>query len=325
MESPLISVIVPVYNSEDFLDQCLESIVNQTYKNLEILVVDDGSTDSSGDKCDQWAGRDSRIRVIHQPNGGHSAARNTALDAITGQWLIMVDSDDVLHTEFAATLLDVALRHSADIAVGDYTAFYGDRPHFDTPRNPAPETTLSRHEALLAVFYQHGLTHSPWGRIFKSSLFASVRFPLGIIYEDLAIIYPLLCGCDRVATVGRVLYGYRQHATNSMRVFSPRRADVLNVCESLERQMAQSDSQYLAAVRSRLLSAYFNILLLSDQDRQHDYSQLGNRCWQGIKRLRSECLLDPHVRLKNRLGIIASYLGRWALCRVVGRHYVPKP
>lgn len=325
MESPLISVIVPVYNSEDFLDQCLESIVNQTYKNLEILVVDDGSTDSSGDKCDQWASRDSRIRVIHQPNGGHSAARNTALDAITGQWLIMVDSDDVLHTEFAATLLDVALRHSADIAVGDYTAFYGDRPHFDTPHSPAPETTLSRHEALLAVFYQHGLTHSPWGRIFKSSLFASVRFPLGIIYEDLAIIYPLLCGCDRVATVGRVLYGYRQHATNSMRVFSSRRADVLNVCESLERLMAQSDSQYLAAVRSRLLSAYFNILLLSDQDRQHDYSQLGDRCWQGIKRLRSECLLDPHVRLKNRLGIIASYLGRWALCRVVGRHYVPKP
>ena len=82
---PLISVIVPVYNAEKLLDQCLESIVAQTYPHLEILVVDDGSTDGSGEKCDRWAERDERIRVIHQPNGGHSAARNTALDAMTGK------------------------------------------------------------------------------------------------------------------------------------------------------------------------------------------------------------------------------------------------
>ena len=96
-DQPLISVIVPVYNVEQYLDTCMESIVGQTYRQLEILVVDDGSTDSSGEMCDRWAERDERIRVIHQPNGGLSAARNTALDIMQGKLVMMVDSDDVLH------------------------------------------------------------------------------------------------------------------------------------------------------------------------------------------------------------------------------------
>ena len=322
---PLISVIVPVYNAVEFLDQCLKSIVAQTYRNLEILVVDDGSTDGSGELCDQWAARDARIRVIHQPNGGHSAARNTALDVMSGELVMMVDSDDLLHPEFACTLLQVLNQSDADIAVGEYVAFYTDDLAFPAQTGEAAVRCLNQQEALLAVFYQQGLTHSPWGRLFKASLFDGIRFPLGIIYEDLAIIYPLLLKCSKVATVNRVLYGYRQHATNSMRVFAPRRTAVLDVCENLECTMQRDDPQYLAAVRSRLLSAYFNILLLSNQDKQNDYRPVGDRCWKGIKRLRWQCLWDKNVRLKNKLGIIASYCGRWFLCNVPGRRFKPKP
>lgn len=322
---PLISVIVPVYNAENFLDQCLESIVVQSYPRLEILVVDDGSTDGSGEKCDSWAKRDERIRVIHQPNGGHSAARNTALDAMTGELVAMVDSDDVLHPEFAATLLDVMRQTGCDIAVGGYVAFSSEHPHFPTVTNSGPIRRYNQEEALQTVFYQRGFTHSPWGRLFKATLFDDIRFPLGIIYEDLAIIYPLLKKCNTVAVIDSTLYGYRQHDTNSMKVFSPRRAAVLDVCEELERTMQDNDPQYLAAVRSRLLSAYFNILLLGRQDKQNDHQQLQERCWAGIKRLRGKCLFDSRVRLKNKLGILASYLGRWFLCSVVGRNYQPKP
>ena len=322
---PLISVIVPVYNAEKYLDQCLESIVAQRYRHLEIIVVDDGSTDTSGERIDRWAERDERIRVIHQPNGGHSAARNTALDAITGEMVIMVDSDDVLHPDFTATLLNVMQQTDCDIAVGRYVAFDGEQPLFPTETGNGTIQQYDQQEAMLAVFYQDGLTHSPWGRLFKASLFDNIRFPLGIIYEDLAIIYPLLKKCSTVATTDRVLYGYRQHDSNSMRVFSPRRAAVLDVCEELERTMQTSDPQYLTAVRSRLLSAYFNILLLSRQDGQNDHRQLQERCWAGIKRLRRECLFDPRVRLKNKLGILASYPGRWFLCSVIGRNYQPKP
>jgi len=322
---PLISVIVPVYNAAAFLDQCLESIVAQTYRNLEVLVVDDGSTDGSGEICDRWAGCDGRIRVIHQPNGGHSAARNAALDVMTGEVVTMVDSDDVLHPAFVGTLLEVMDATDADIAVCDYIPFSHASVSFPVRRVARTADCLTRHEAMLAVFYQHGLTHSPWARLFKASLFDGLRFPLGIIYEDLAIIYPLLQRCRCVATIPDVLYGYRQHDSNSMRVFSSRREAVLDVCEQLERQMRLNDRQYLAAVRSRLLSACFNILLLSHQDKSADHFRLQQRCWAGIKRLRWGCLLDPSVRLKNKLGILASLPGRWFLCDVVGRHYQPAP
>ena len=325
ISEPLISVIVPAYNAEAFLDQCLESIVAQTYRHLEILVVDDGSTDGTGTMCDRWAERDGRIRVIHQPNGGHSAARNAALDVMTGNLVMMVDSDDVLHPEFAATLLDTMRQTEADIAVGGYIPFYDASPDFPDATGTGPIKRFTQQEAILAVLYQRGLTHSPWGRLFKASLFDEVRFPLGIIYEDLAIIYPLLQRCTLVASIARPLYGYRQHENNSMRVFSLRRTVVLDVCEQLEKQMQDEAPQYLNAARSRLLSAYFNILLLSHQDKTGDYSQLQDRCWAGIKRLRRQCLLDSMVRPKNKVGIIASYLGRTLLCSVVGRHYQPKP
>ena len=322
---PLISVIVPVYNAAAFLDQCLESITTQIYRHLEILVVDDGSTDGSAEMCDRWAGKDERIRVIHQPNGGHSAARNAALDAMTGDLVMMVDSDDVVHPAFASILLDVMVRTGADIAVGGYFAFHEAKPEFPLTGNEMVTKRYDQHEAILRVLYQQGLTHSPWGGLYKAALFREIRFPLGIIYEDLAIIYPLLKQCRCVATSGFVLYGYRQHASNSMRVFSPRRADVLDVCERLELQFTQEDTQYLKAMRSRLLSAYFNILLLSHQDKTTDHSQLQDRCWAGITRLRGQCLIDPHVRLKNKMGILASYPGRWFLCSLIGRNYKPKP
>ena len=322
---PLISVIVPAYNAEAFLDQCLESIVAQTYRHLEILVVDDGSTDSTGAICDRWAQRDDRFRVIHQPNGGHSVARNVALDAMTGELVAMVDSDDVLHPEFTATLLDVMQQTGADIAVGGYIPFQSATPDFPDAVETSPIKRYTRQESILAVLYQRGLTHSPWGRLFKASLFDTVRFPPGIIYEDLAVIYPLLSRCTLVASVGCQLYGYRWHEGNSMNVFSPRRTAVLDVCEQLERQMQNEAPQFLGAARSRLLSAYFNILLLSRQNQAGEYRQLQDRCWQGIKRLRRQCLTDPMVRCKNKIGILASYLGRDFLCSVAGHNYRPKP
>ena len=303
----------------------MESIVAQSYRQLEILVVDDGSTDGSGDKCDRWAERDERIRVIHQPNGGLSAARNTALDAMTGQWVIMVDSDDVLHPDAANVLLDTILREQADIVVGDYIPFNDTTAPLWPANNGNECRTYNQQEALMAVFYQTGLTHSAWARIYRASLFDDIRYPAGQLYEDLAIITPLLKKCDKVVKIDRIVYGYRQRENSILEHFSPRRADVLTICEELENRAMQQDSQHLKAVRSRLLSAYFNILLLSNQDKGTDHKELQDRCWAGIKRLRRECFFDPKIRSKNRLGILASLPGRQFLCSFIGRRYQPRP
>ena len=322
---PLISVIVPVYNVETYLDQCMESIVAQSYRHMEILVVDDGSTDSSGEKCDHWAERDQRIRVIHQPNGGLSAARNTALDVMQGELVMMVDSDDVLHPDAATILLNAIQRHQADLAVGGYTIVNEDEnPVWPTTNDAGKSHTYSQQEALMAIFYQNGLTHSAWARIYRASLFDDIRYPAGLLYEDLAIIYPLLKKCNKVVKIDQVVYGYRQRENSILEHFSPKRADVLKVCEELEQRILVEDQQYVGAVRSRLLSAYFNILLLCNRDKTTNHQQLKDRCWKGIKRLRLKCLTDSKVRFKNKIGILASYLGRWFLCHVIGRNYSPK-
>ena len=323
---PLISVIVPVYNVADYLDQCLESIVNQPYRQLEILVIDDGSTDESGAMCDRWAERDERIRVIHQPNGGLSAARNTALDMMTGEMVIMVDSDDLLHPDAINVLLHTMDDQQADAVVTDFVSFYGDDVTWaatsSTGRNPK---LYDRQGALMAIYYQKELSNSSCGRLFKASLFDGVRFPLGQLYEDLAIMYPLYQHSNRVVKIDDRLYGYRQRPTSILGHFSPKRAAVIDICEQLEQQVLQNGNYELVpAVRSRLLSAYFNILLLSRQDRTNNHQQLADRCWNGIKRLRYHCLIDSNVRLKNKAGILASYLGRTFLCDVVGHKYRPK-
>ena len=122
-----------------------------------------------------------------------------------------------------------------------------------------------------------------------------------------------------------IVYGYRQRESSILGNFSPRRADVLEICEGLENLTLNQDHRYLRSVRSRLLSAYFNILLLSHHDKNGNHKTLQDRCWAGIKRLRLSCLFDSNVRMKNKLGILASLLGRNVLCSVIGRNYKPQP
>ena len=321
---PLISVIVPVYNVEDYLDQCMESIVGQNYPHLEILMVDDGSTDNSGALCDQWAERDKRIRVIHQENGGLSAARNTALDAMSGELVIMVDSDDVLHPDAVSILLQAIQAQHADVAIGSFVVFDGKDANWPTITSENTVRHYDSQAALKAIYYQDKLTNSSCWRLFKASLFDDVRYPVGKYYEDLAIVYPLYKKCSLVVGIDDAVYGYRQRNDSILGRFSLKRADVLDICEQLERQVQTEDVELLHAVRSRLLSAYFNILLLSYQDKEQDFKELQDRCWKGIKRLRHNCLIDSNVRPKNKAGIIASYLGRTFLCDILGKRYHPK-
>lgn len=327
MMEPLISVVVPVYNVEPYLDQCLESIVSQSYTHLEILVVDDGSTDGSGAMCDRWAERDPRIRVIHQTNGGLSAARNSALDVMQGEMVTMVDSDDVLHPSAIKVMMEAMGKNQAQIVVGAYVPFSEDgQPSWPEQDDDQPEALrFPQHRALLKMFYQQGLTHSAWGRLYDASLFEDIRYPVGKNYEDLAIIYPLMLKCGRLVKLNYTVYGYRQRQSSILGTFSPSRAVVLDILEALEDRVMLENERFVPAVQSRLLSAYFNILLLSSQDKTNDHSQLQDRCWQGIKRLRRDCLRDKNVRSKNKKGILASYLGRNFLTNIAGRNYKPTP
>lgn len=306
---PLVTVIVPIYNVEPYLPLCLDSIVAQTHTRLEVLLVDDGSTDGSAAIANDYAARDSRMHVVHQPNAGLSAARNIGLRLATGQYITMVDSDDCIAPTFVQTLLETLVRHQADIAVAAWTRFEETPPAFQRSRGEVEVYTSD--EAINDVFYQRRITNSACSRLFKASLFNNLRFPEGMLYEDLAVVYPLLRRANRVAFHPDVAYFYRRRASSILGLFTPERVHVLDILERLEVQVSAEAPQFLPAVRSRCLSAYFNIYLLCCD--KPEYAPVARRCWQGICRLRRSCLLDSQIRLKNRAGILMSLPGQWSV------------
>ena len=214
-EHPLISVIVPVYNVEKYLPKCVDSILAQTYDNLEIILVEDGTKDNSGAICDEYARKDSRIRVIHKENGGLSSARNAGMDIARGEYFGFVDSDDWIEPEMYETLLNLAAKYDADMVCGsryDVEAATGVRT---LGLHHEKEECLSSMEMLGRVFTWNGCDSAAWDKLYRRYLFDGIRYPLGMYSEDIAIFYKLMEKANRVALCEKPLYNYI-HRENSI-------------------------------------------------------------------------------------------------------------
>jgi len=199
----VITVIVPVYNTAAYLPACLESIRAQTHANLEILLIDDGSTDGSGEICNAFARRDCRFRVIHQENRGLSAARNAGLDAAQGQYISFVDSDDEIVPEMLEILLRELEKAGADMALCNLRRL----PGGDTPMAPGVLNTAEFLERLLGEEAWYYVTVP--NKLYTRALWRDLRFPEGYIHEDEAVIYELAARCRRIAIAAPALYFYR--------------------------------------------------------------------------------------------------------------------
>ncbi len=215
MSTILVSVIIPVYNVEPYLREALDSVINQTYENLEILIVDDGSTDDSGMICDEYAHRDSRIRVIHQNNKGLSAARNAGLDAMNGELVVFLDSDDAYQPEFVSILVDAQIQENTDIVVCRFSL------HKETNKLLLNNKTIigptighgsiSRIEALKALI-SNEINVSVWNKIYKRELWNDIRFPEGHVYEDIATTHLVMNLSNKITIIDSVLYMHRQRS-----------------------------------------------------------------------------------------------------------------
>ena len=203
---PLISVIVPVYKVEAYLPQCLDSICGQTYQNLEILLVDDGSPDRCGEICDQYAARDSRIRVLHKQNGGLSDARNAGMQQMTGSYLMFVDSDDMLPPDAVQMLFETALSENAELVIGDHRRFSGMLPEENAKKKTIEVHRLTGSEAMRDML-QNGC--AAWARLYQREIHQHIPFPVGEINEDEAIAIQILENCTRVVKTSEVVYYYR--------------------------------------------------------------------------------------------------------------------
>lgn len=217
LKKPLISIIVPIYNVEAYLKECVDSILNQSYRNLEIILVNDGSPDNCGNICDEYAKLDSRIIVIHKTNGGLSDARNAGLDIANGDYIAFVDSDDVLHPYYINELFDAI--GNADMAFCNFHPFKNDIseiPELDLNTN---STTYSG-DFLLANIHVFNvpLLIIAWNKLSKKNIWNGLRFPVARIHEDEFIIHHLLDRCKNIVFLALPLYFYRQRDESIMNI-----------------------------------------------------------------------------------------------------------
>lgn len=214
-----ISVIVPVYNVEKFLSQCIESIINQTYRNIEIILVDDGSSDGCGRICDAYAEKDNRVRVIHKTNGGPSVARNVGIKAATGEYMAFVDSDDFIFPHMYEVLYKRIVKDKSDMVFCNI--FYVDEDGKSiTKRNqslPVKEGVFSPQIILNDMVQPDFAPYTAaWNKLYKRKLFEDVLFPDGKLIEDAFIAHIIIDKCCTISGVREALYCYRQRSESIM-------------------------------------------------------------------------------------------------------------
>ncbi|MBR2550843.1 MAG: glycosyltransferase family 2 protein [Clostridiales bacterium] len=205
----LVSLIIPVYNVSGYLPRLMETVLSQTHKELEIILIDDGSSDSSGELCDRFALTDSRVKVIHTTNSGVADARNAGLNAATGEYIVFADGDDYLEEDYIEYLLNLCTKNNADISCCAWTTDRNGRLNKCSYRKREPGIYKGNHEAMRALLTTRLFSSSVWGKMFKKKIFDEVRFPEGAnYYEDDATMYRLASRADSAAIGGEAKYFY---------------------------------------------------------------------------------------------------------------------
>lgn len=212
---PEISVIVPIYNVEKYLTKCVSSILNQTWKNLEVILVDDGSPDSSGKMCDAFAETDERIRVIHKENGGLSDARNVGIEAARGNYLLFVDSDDWIDSDMIETLYRIIQKTGADIAECSFRNVYTDRVEEETACS-AKIVTGNGIDGIEGILDWRYFKPVAWNKLYRRSVIGDIRYPIGRFHEDEFTTYQFFYAAKKLVYIDVSKYNYVRNRTGSI-------------------------------------------------------------------------------------------------------------
>lgn len=272
----LISVIVPIYKVEEYLPKCLDSIINQTYRNLEIILVDDGSPDKCPNICDKYAEGDSRIRVIHQKNGGLSNARNTGLNLAQGKYIAFVDSDDYIHKEMYSILLNAMKETGADIAEAGVQKVF----HKDSIQNwnrGDKKTVFCRKAAVVSTIIDHSCRNVVWNKLYKKELWEKYRFPEGKIYEDVFTTYKVVNEASKLVKLERDLYYYYQRKESIVnQEFSVKRLDHFEAQEEMMEFIVEKypDIAPITCIRYYLVCLYCLQMLIINRGAIEDGDNL---------------------------------------------------
>ena len=313
MKDSLLSVVVPVYNVEQYLNTCVDSILNQTYENIEVILVDDGSSDNSGSICDAYAEKDERIKVIHKSNGGLSDARNCGIDAASGEYIIFVDSDDYIHSQMFEILIGQVIANDSDIAACEYQK---------VPEGTA--TVEMRAEAEVKILSGVKLLEELYSgnysdisfisvcKLYKKSLFFDddIRFPIGRYYEDMFTTHKLLYKARRVVIISEKLYFYRVRQGSIMHSDFTKKKIIDGICgdaENIKTFDGETDSNLLKlAYKTFCHSQYWHYRkVVQSDDSKDNKDEFRKILHEGFARVYREYNNRVRLSLKYRLANFA--------------------
>ena len=281
MKNELISVIIPIYNTEKYLKECIDSVINQSYKNLDIILINDGSTDGSKKLCDEYVNRDLRIRLINQKNKGAAATKNVGLNLIKGELFTIIDSDDILHPHNLEILYKNMINMDADIVEGNFTTTLDKFNNELNIKNSIDKKNIkvfNTEKALEELIISRKFHQTPWNKLYKTELLKDIRFPDGKYIDDEYWTYKLFLNAKRISTLDLITYYYRQHDRSTMgKSYSVRRLDSIDAL--YERYLIIKEKfpnlEYLA-LKSFLLCCIYNfqkLCMSRDLDKNKFYRE----------------------------------------------------
>lgn len=317
MNNPLVSVIVPIYNVEAYLKRCVDSIIKQTYQNLEIILVDDGSPDNCPKMCDDFAQKDSRIVVVHKENGGLSSARNAGIKASKGEYLSFIDSDDYIKEDMIEKMLLAMTSTNSELSCCGRYVVYDDGAKEKQFVN-SNVCTLTSTEALKAMLCGTYVGEPAWDKMYKKELFDDIEFPEGEINEDI-VIMPLLFGkCNRIVHVPEAFYYYCKNGASITRSgYSPKKSIVIEHLEKIQEIIIKSypsllNDFYCFKAKYSLNMLY---LLLEDKATKNKFYKDYQAYYANLKNHLFIFLKSKHVSKGDKIKALLVITNMYSLIR----------
>ena len=334
----LVSVIVPVYNVLPYLREALDSVKAQTYSNLEILVIDDGSDDGSGSVCDQYAAQDRRIRVIHQKRKGLSAARNAGLEIMTGDAVMFLDADDLFCPDSVQILVTAMEKSQCDLVMGRFSIMRsfsasGAYPGRTGAGNSSASVGVYDRNAALCLLAEGKINHSVWNKIYRSSLWKVIRFPEGHVYEDIDTTYKIIDASEKIGVTDQMVYRYRIRPGSIMKEYSLSSIeDWMTAYDHFEAFLKSKgllsllQRKRVDQIRHNFLTDYYVHMPQKSTQEQGDAEVLRNRIIEEIEHVKTAEGVDGFTRTEQRMLRSAPSLFRMIypvyhpLRRMIRRH-----
>lgn len=303
---PKISVVLPIYNVEKYLETCVKAMTGQTYQNLEIILVDDGSPDGCPALCDELAKTDERIRVLHKENGGLSDARNAGTQIATGEYITFVDSDDVVTDTYVEYLYSLIEKYGCDMSLCTHTVVFEDGKK--VPYGDGTDEMLDAKECLRRMLYHDVIDTSAWAKLYRTDMAREILYPKGKLFEDIGTTYRFFLASGKIACGYQSQYFYMQRQNSIVSgKFNPHKLDLLEMTDKMAEDVEKVYPELAQAILRRRVYARFSTLnQMLDVD---GYKKERDEIISFIKAHKREIMMDEYAPRRDKMGIRMLSMG----------------